>query len=284
MNFTKMHGCANDFVVVSALDILDIAPLVAAVPQMCDRRRGIGADGVIVLLPSVQADFRMRIFNADGSEAEMCGNGIRCLTRYVQANNLSAKKALRFETGAGPIGTILHDARVSVDMGWPVLEGNRIPAGDSAEPVVAQELVVNGQTYRLSAVSMGNPHAVIFPDTLSDELVISLGEQIKAHPFFPRSVNVEFVEIMSRSEMRVRVNERGVGETLACGTGACASVVAGILEGRLDHTVTVHLLGGDLKIQWDGSPQCSVFMTGPAEFVFTGVIDEHGWDTSGSGR
>jgi diaminopimelate epimerase len=250
----------------------DIAAMRSRFVWLCDRRTGIGADGVIfVLEPTIaEAQFRMRIFNNDASEAEMCGNGIRCFHRYCLDAGLTDRDALTIETGAGLIRTALAGEEIRVDMGRPILEADRIPTRQTQGQVIDQPLEVQGRVFRITAVSMGNPHAVIFTDELTDELVWQWGRAIETHPFFPRKVNVEFIQVLSSSEVRMRVWERGCGETQACGTGACAAAVAGILNRKHGNEVTVHLPGGDLLIQWDGNREHSVFMTGPAVRVFTG--------------
>ena len=274
MNFMKMHGCGNDFVMCHGMSDEFVERIRFAAPRLCDRRTGIGADGVIVVLPSVTADFRMRIFNADGSEAEMCGNGIRCFAEYLHAYSLTDKKILTIETLRGPIGVSWTGALIRVAMGAPILAPEMIPMiHEGPGPVVAEPLSAGGRTFAVTAVSMGNPHAVIFSDDLSDDLVLGAGRLLESHPSFPRHVNVEFVSVLSPTETRMRVYERGVGETAACGTGACASAVAGILDKRHGNTVTVHLNGGDLLVEWDGHFDHQVYMTGPATKVFRGTIE-----------
>ena len=267
MQFVKMQGCANDFIVTDDFGKIKIQELIAMAPSLCDRRRGIGADGIICVLPSKTADFGMRIINADGSEAEMCGNGIRCMAVYCQRKGLSAKTALAIETNAGIIQTEFKNDQVRVNMRPPILAGSKIPVARSDDKPFIME-----PTFSIIAVSMGNPHAVIFTDKLTDELVLTYGAKIEQHPFFPKKTNVEFVKIRSKTEIDMRVFERGCGETMACGTGACASVVAGILTEKLGPAVTVHLSGGDLLIEWDGNPANPVFMTGPALWVFEGSV------------
>ncbi|MBD3316079.1 MAG: diaminopimelate epimerase [Chitinivibrionales bacterium] len=275
MKFTKMEALANDFIMIAPADELEADRLGARAALLCDRRRGIGADGIIFVLPprSEKADFRMRIINADGSEAEMCGNGIRCFAKFVNEANISDRHELAIDTGAGLIRTGRNDTEVRVDMGPPILEAARIPTTETADRILDHPLEVEEQTYRVTAVSMGNPHAVIHVPKITDELVLVEGPKLERHPFFPNHANIEFIEVLDRSHIRMRVYERGCGETAACGTGACAAVVAGVLTGRNDVMVTVHLNGGDLSVEWDGDPAHSVFMTGPARTVFTGRID-----------
>jgi diaminopimelate epimerase len=274
MRFVKMQGIGNDFILCHGKSDAEIEAMLGEVQHICDRRKGIGADGIIFALPprSASADFRMRILNSDGSEAEMCGNGIRCLHRYCQDENLTAKASLAIETGAGIVRTSRDGARIRVEMGPPVLDASKIPTTQSSGRVLNQPLAVDGDTFHITAVSMGNPHAVIFIEKLTDALVLGIGKKIECHPFFPRRVNVEFVKIISNSAIVMRVYERGCGETQACGTGACAAVVAGILNGILAHKVNATLPGGELSIEWDGVETHPVFLTGPAEKVFEGVI------------
>jgi diaminopimelate epimerase len=279
--FTKMHGTGNDFIVIDCRErrLADPARFAAT---YCDRRFGIGADQVLLLCASPVADFAMKIFNADGSEVEMCGNGIRCLARYIWTRGLSTKKMLDIETPAGIIRPEQAGNLVRVDMGEPVFDRERIPVivgqgaavGSGREggaPVVNYPLVVGGREFLITCVSMGNPHAVIFLDeSVQDFGVTRYGPQIERHPIFPRRTNVEFVNVKSRGELVMRVWERGSGETLACGTGASAAGVAAMLKGLTDRKVTMHLLGGNLVIEWGADNR--VFMTGPAVEVFEGRL------------
>lgn len=274
MRFVKMEGLGNDFIVTHHAGTKAVPLLLPKVTKLCDRRRGVGADGVILVLPSGKdADFRMRIFNADGGEAEMCGNGIRCCALYVKQEGLSPKSRLSFETGAGIILTERRGSLVRVDMGAPVLAAADIPTLQKTGRVVRMPVRALDRTFEITGVSMGNPHAVIFTDTLSDKLVRHYGAALENNKFFPRRVNVEFVTVLSPAEISMRVWERGCGETQACGTGACAAAVAGIVNKKLHSPVTVHLPGGDLKIEWDGDEAHSVYMTGPAARVFKGEIE-----------
>jgi diaminopimelate epimerase len=275
MKFTKMHGAGNDYVYVDGFNHgVPIDPSVAA-RLVADRHRGIGGDGLILILPSLVADARMRMFNADGSESEMCGNGLRCVGKYVYDHGICRRPTLRIETGAGILQLDVEvDDRdrvqqVTVDMGQPILEHVRIPTTLPGNPVVNQSLTVGGQTLAVTCVSMGNPHCVIFVPELSDALVLGLGPQIERHAAFPQRVNVEFVQILNRQEVRQRTWERGSGETQACGTGASAVCVAGVLTGRTEATILNHLLGGDLELTWLGGEH-SVLMKGPAAEVFHG--------------
>ena len=272
--FTKMQGCGNDYVVVDALrhPVRDPAALARAVT---DRRRGVGADGLLLALPSQSADVRMRMFNPDGSEAEMCGNGLRCLARFAAERGLVPDPAvLRVETGAGVLDVQIRAETgrpllVSVDMGPPRLERGEIPMLGEPGRVVDEALAVGGENVDLTAVSMGNPHAVLFVEDVAAAPLSQVGPRLENHTAFPRRTNVEFVQVLSRSEVRQRTWERGVGETQACGTGACAVVVAGVLSGRTDRAVTVHLVGGDLDVTWREDDH--VLLSGPAVEVFDGA-------------
>ncbi len=275
MKFTKMHGAGNDYVF---LDCFQNPPLPEGLPQLArdisDRHCGVGADGLILIHPSHNADARMQMFNADGTEAEMCGNGIRCLAKYVYDHGICQKPQLLVDTGAGVLSLELEInqglvSSVSVDMGPPILAAEQIPTTLVGDPVADCPLEVAGQELLVSCVSMGNPHCIVFVDQLTDELVRGLGPQIETHPCFPARVNVEFVEVLGRQEVRQRTWERGSGETMACGTGASAVCVAGVLTDRTDEQITNHLLGGDLSLRWDPSSK-HVFMTGQAVEVFQG--------------
>jgi diaminopimelate epimerase len=273
MRFTKMQGAGNDYVYVNCFtESLPADPAVVA-RQVSDRHFGVGADGLILIGPSDVADARMRMFNADGSEAEMCGNGIRCVAKYVYDHGISRRQTLRLETGAG-IKTVDLDVvdslvrRVRVDMGEPILQAACIPTTLPGDPVVNVPLVVDGQTLAVTCVSMGNPHCITFVDQLNDAWVLGVGPKVETDPHFPRRVNAEFIQVISPAEMRMRVWERGSGETLACGTGACAVCVAGVLTGRTGRSVVIHLLGGDLELDWGADNH--VYMTGPAVEVFSG--------------
>lgn len=272
MKFVKMEGLGNDFIVTHGLTEEEYNGVVQKVPRLCDRRKGIGADGIIIVLPfqSSDTDYRMRYFNADGGEAEMCGNGIRCFALYLNETGLSDKKEFAIETLAGVIKTKRVGEDVCVDMGAPVLDAEKIPAKKKSGQVIMEPIPIEKREFRITAVSMGNPHAVIYADKLSDDLVLGYGPKLENHPFFPKKTNVEFIKVLSEDEIEMRVYERGCGETMACGTGACAAVVAGVLNKKHNNKVTVHLLGGDLLIEWDGNPDHSVFMTGPAKVVFKG--------------
>ena len=275
MKFTKMHGLGNDFILLNCLENTVDNPSELA-QDMCDRNFGIGADGLVLVLPSEveEADFRMRIFNPDGSEPEMCGNAIRCFAKYLYERDLTTKTDLNVETLAGIIKPklILEDGAVQlvkVDMGQPRLKRSEIPMkGEESEQVVKEPLNVAGEEFEVTCVSMGNPHCVIFVDDADEAPVRELGPKIETHDLFPEDINVEFIEVVNEEELEMRVWERGAGVTLACGTGACGSTVAAILNDLTQRKVTVHLLGGDLVIEW--SDDDHVYMSGPATEVFTG--------------
>lgn len=275
MKFTKMHGCGNDYVYVNLFEekIEDPAKVSIAVS---DRHFGIGSDGLITIGPSDVADFRMRIYNADGSEAEMCGNGIRCVAKYVYDHKLTDQTQISVETGAGIKTlelTVENDkvTLVRVDMGEPILTPSLIPVVADGERVVDEPIVVAGKEWRMTCVSMGNPHAVLFVDDVEHFELEKYGPLFERHERFPKRTNTEFVQIVSRSEAIMRVWERGSAETWACGTGTCATVMACILNGCTDDSVLVHLRGGNLRIDYDRKSN-HLFMTGPATEVFEGEI------------
>ncbi|MGI6604530.1 MAG: diaminopimelate epimerase [bacterium] len=273
MLFRKIHGLGNDFVLTHGIDPM-LVDLSEAARSICDRKFGIGADGLILVLPSDKADFRMRIFNPDGSEPEMCGNGIRCFAKYVYEQGLSNKTELTVETLAGIIKPklLVTNGRVNevqVDMGRPRLQAGDIPVvGFGAGPVVEAPLEVEGERLCFTGVSMGNPHAVIPVPDLTTIPFEKLGPAVEKHNAFPQKVNVEFAQVLTPGVVRVRVWERGAGPTLACGTGACATVVGLALTGRLERHATVELPGGNLDILWGEDDH--VYMTGPATEVFAG--------------
>ena len=271
LKFTKMHGLGNDFMVVDLVSQrAKIFP--DQVRQLADRNFGIGFDQLLIVEPPTDPDmdFKYRIFNADGSEVEQCGNGARCFARFVYDKRLTSKKIINVETRGGNIQLKLTDDGVTVDMGTPHLLPESIPfvADQKQEKYL---LEVEGETLTIGAVSMGNPHGVLLVDDIDSAPVESLGPKIECHERFPNRVNVGFMQVMSPDEVRLRVYERGAGETLACGTGACAAVVAGRLQGLLNEVVEVHLPGGTLKIQWSGEGE-PVMMTGPTARVFEGQI------------
>ena len=273
MRFTKMHGLGNDYVYVNGFEerVDDPAALARA---MSDRHFGIGGDGLILILPSDKADCRMRMFNADGSEAQMCGNGIRCVAKYVYDRGIARRTALTVETLAGVMALDLFVAdgvvdRVRVNMGEPRLQRAQIPMRGAPGEVINEPLHVNGATFEVTAVSMGNPHCVVFVEDVDGFDVAHWGPLFEHHDAFPERVNTEFIQVHDRESFSMRVWERGSGETLACGTGASAAAVACHLTGRTDRRVTGHLLGGPLELEWQASDN-QVLMTGPAVEVFSG--------------
>ncbi|PZD93800.1 diaminopimelate epimerase [Paenibacillus sambharensis] len=276
MEFTKMHGLGNDFIVVAGEQSLPDNASELAI-ELCNRFFGIGADGLVYILPSEQADFRMRIINSDGSEAEQCGNAIRCVAKYVYDNGLIDRTEITIETlGAGvqKVQLTVQDGRVEkvrVDMGEPILNGLQVPTTVDAAQVVAHPIEVDGREFRFTAVSMGNPHCVIYVDDAVGFDLQAWGPKLETHPLFPRKTNVEFVTVKSRDYADMRVWERGAGPTLACGTGACATLVSSVLNGHTDRTATVSLKGGDLLIEWNEDDN-HVYMTGPASVVFRGTV------------
>ena len=276
MKFTKMQGIGNDYVYVNCFEEQVEHPSSLA-RMVSDRHFGIGSDGLILIRPSMQADLFMEMFNADGTRSEMCGNGIRCVGKYVYDHGLTDKDEISVNTLAGVKRLSLHVeggkvASVMVDMGEPRLDADAIPVQASHSPVVAEPIEVAGRRFEMTCVSMGNPHAVVFVDDTSSVPIEQIGREFEFHPAFPKRVNAEFIQVLSRSEVNMRVWERGTGETLACGTGACASTVACILNGRTDDEITLHLLGGDLHVKWDRGTN-HVLMTGPAATVFEGEIE-----------
>ena len=273
MRFTKMQGAGNDYIYVNCFAEPMPEEPAALARQISDRHFGVGGDGLILICPSEVADARMRMFNADGSESEMCGNGVRCVAKYVYDHGLSNKETLAIETGRGVLSLDLEVVdglveRVRVDMGRPILKAVEIPTTLQGDPVVRAKLHVADRDLSVTCVSMGNPHCVTYVDRLSDEWVLGLGPKIEVDRHFPRRVNAEFVEVISQSEVRMRVWERGSGETLACGTGASAVCVAGVLAGVTGRKILAHLPGGDLELDWAENDH--VYMTGPAVEVFSG--------------
>ncbi|MGH7193169.1 MAG: diaminopimelate epimerase [Candidatus Saccharimonadales bacterium] len=277
MRFTKMHGAGNDYVYVNCfVEPMPRDPAMLA-SQIADRHFGVGGDGLILICRSEMADVRMRMFNADGSEAEMCGNGVRCVAKYAYDHGLCPKTTMAVETGRGVLSLDLEFAegrveRVRVDMGRPILNAAEIPTTLTGDPVVNQPLSVAGRELHVTCVSMGNPHCITYVDSLSDEWVLGVGSRIETDRHFPRRVNAEFVQVISPREVRMRVWERGSGETAACGTGACGVLVAAVLNDKADRKATIHLNGGDLEIEWNVANN-HVFMTGAAEEVFSGEIE-----------
>ena len=276
MKFTKMHGLGNDYVYVNCFEEkIDNPPAVARF--VSDRHFGIGSDGLIMINPSKVADFEMEMYNADGSRGEMCGNGIRCVAKYVYDYGLTDKTQISVETlgGIKYLDLTVEDGKVAlvkVDMGKPELKAELIPIVSDNEQVLDEPIEVDGKEYRMTGVSMGNPHTVIYVDDVKNLDLETIGPKFENHERFPKQINTEFVRCIDRHTVEMRVWERGSGETLACGTGACAVAVASILNNLTDTQVTVKLLGGDLQIEWDKEKD-RVFMTGPAKVVFDGVID-----------
>ena len=276
MKFTKMHGIGNDYVYMDCTrerleNPGEIARLVS------DRHKGIGSDGLILIQSSDEADFEMAMYNADGSYGKMSGNGIRCVAKYVYDNGLTDKTEISVISGGAVkyLKLTVENGKVKkvrVNMGEPILKPSEIPVVGEGDKLVAAPIVVDNQVYEMTCVSMGNPHAVVFMDGVDDLKIEEIGPKFEQHERFPDRVNTEFVERMDRKNLKMRVWERGSGETMACGTGACATAVAAILNGCAEREVTVHLLGGDLEIQWDETDNC-VYMTGAAATAFTGAFD-----------
>ena len=274
LRFTKMQGLGNDYVY---LDCTREMPkdLPGLARRLSDRHFGVGSDGLICICPSKTADFRMAMFNADGSEGEMCGNGIRCVGKFVYDKGLTSKTSLTIETLAGPKALELRTENgavvaVTVDMGAPILEPERIPVEASGSDFIARRMMAGGREWEVTCVSMGNPHAVVFVPEVDSLPLAQLGPAFEHHPSFPHRINTEFVQVENQSTLRMRVWERGSGETLACGTGACASLVAAVLNAYTAPVATVKLLGGNLTIRWDREADGHVYMTGPAVTVFEG--------------
>jgi diaminopimelate epimerase len=275
MRFTKMQGIGNDYVYVDCFANPLPRDPAALARKIADRHFGVGGDGLILICPADNgADARMRMFNADGSESEMCGNGLRCVAKYVYDHGIARKPQLKLQTGRGVLAVDLEIARervqrVRVNMGEPILEAAKIPTKLPGNPPVNVPLTIDGRTFQATCVSMGNPHCVIFVDRATDELVLTWGRKIENAPEFPARVNVEFVEVVAPGEVRQRTWERGSGETLACGTGASAVCVAGVLTGRTQRRIVNHLRGGDLELEWNDRDNC-VYKTGAAVEVFSG--------------
>ncbi len=276
MKFTKMQGAGNDYVYVNCMEqTIDNIPEKARF--ISDRHFGIGSDGLVLIMPSEVADFRMRMFNSDGSESEMCGNATRCIAKYVYEYGLTDKTTVSLETLAGIkiLQMNLKDGKVDsvrVDMGEPILEPDKIPVISSKDRFISESVDVDGVEYKMTCVSMGNPHAVIYVDDVVNLHIEAIGPKVENHKLFPRRTNTEFVKVIDRKTLQMRVWERGAGETLACGTGACATLVATVLNGLCDRTATLKLLGGDLVIEWNEEDN-HVYMTGPAVIVFDGNIE-----------
>lgn len=274
MKFTKMQGLGNDYVYVNCFEEKIENPSQTAI-QVSERHFGIGSDGLIMINPSKVADFEMEMYNADGSRGEMCGNGIRCVGKYVYDYGLTTKTSISVETlgGIKYLDLRVEDGKVKsvrVDMGQPILKADLIPIVSDNEEVIMESIVVDGKEYKMTGVSMGNPHTVVFMDDVDQLDIRAIGPKFENHERFPKRINTEFVKVLDRKTVQMRVWERGSEETMACGTGACAVAVACILNGYTENTVTVKLLGGDLQIEWDRE-QNKVFMTGPAAVSFDGV-------------
>lgn len=276
INFWKMHGIGNDYIVIDNRDRrIEEEKIPKIARKICKRRFSIGADGLLIIENSNIADIKMRIFNSDGSEAEMCGNGIRCVSKYCYERKIINKEEMIIETLAGIRRTFLtiengKVSKVKVDMGKPIFEKSKIPMIGEGE-CINEELEINEEKFRITCLSIGNPHCVIFVDNLDNFPIEKIGSKIENCKIFPNRINVEFVKILNENEINVRVWERGCGETFACGTGACASVVAGKILGKINNRVLVHLIGGDLEVEYEEN----VFMIGPVEKVFEGFFD---WD------
>lgn len=276
MEFVKVQGLGNDFVIINALEENGFLNYFALAQKLCNRKFGIGADGLILILPSQTADIKMRIINSDGSEAEMCGNGIRCFAKYVYEQGIISKTKMAVETLAGVIvPEIIFEnnkvVSVRVDMGEPLLERSQIPMLGKPGRVIKERLKVIDEEFEITTVSMGNPHCVIFVTDLNKIDIEKWGPLIETHPVFPRKINVEFVQVINLHEAVMRVWERGAGITLACGTGACATLTAGVLNNLLERKAIIKLLGGELTIEW--AENNHLYMTGPAVEVFRGKIN-----------
>jgi diaminopimelate epimerase len=269
LHFTTMQGTGNDFILVDGIE-QKVDHVKAHARFLCDRRFGIGADQLLLILPSEKADFRMQILNADGSEVEMCGNGIRCFAKYLRDHRHTTGEIIHVETPAGIITPSIHGDKISVDMGVPILNGPDIPVNMKGE-VISEPIQLDDKGYIMTCVSMGNPHCVIKVEDVDTFPVEKVGPKIEVHPLFPNRTNVEFVQILNHEEIRMRVWERGTGETLSCGTGACASTVASAINQWTGRNVQVHLKGGDLNVKWDENDR--VTLLGPAEEVFSGQIE-----------
>lgn len=275
LKFTKMHGAGNDYIYINGFQHKIDNPGELAI-KLSNRNFGIGSDGLVLILPSETCDFRMQMFNSDGSEAEMCGNASRCVGKFVYDNGLTSKKEITLETLAGTKYITLLDGdaksrKITVDMGEPILDPQLIPVNVDSKPVINYPLDIDGKIWEVTCVSMGNPHAVTFIKDIDKLDLPVLGPKFEKNPIFPRKTNTEFIEVIDGNNLNMRVWERGAGETLACGTGACAAAVAASLNGLTDRKVTIHLLGGDLNIEWRERNN-HVYMTGEAVTVFEGIL------------
>jgi diaminopimelate epimerase len=274
MRFVKMQGIGNDYVYVDCIRQPLPSDIASLATKISDRNFGVGGDGLILICPSDKADARMRMFNNDGSESEMCGNGVRCVAKFVYDHGIAKKTALAIETGRGVLNLELETAggkchQVRVDMGEPILIAENIPTTLLGTPPLEVPLVIDGVELKVTCVSMGNPHCITFVKEITNDMVLGIGPKVEKHSAFPRRTNVEFVRVDNPGEITMRVWERGSGETLACGTGACAVAVAGVLTGRTNRSIIAHLRGGDLRLDWSKTDN-HVFMTGPAVEVFQG--------------
>jgi len=276
MKFSKMQGAGNDYVYVNCFEekVEDISKTAV---KVSDRHFGVGSDGLVLICPSDKADFQMVMYNSDGTQAEMCGNAVRCVGKYVYDKGLTDKDTVTIETLAGIkiLKLNIENGKVRtvrVDMGKPILTPKDIPVASDKRRFIKEEIIVGGEKRTVTCVSMGNPHAVVFMDTLDGLEIEKKGPEFENHKMFPKRINTEFVEVIDKHTLKMRVWERGAGETLACGTGACASMVAAVLCGYAEKSAVLKLLGGELLIEWDGEGS-NVFMTGPAEFVFEGEIE-----------
>lgn len=275
LKFTKMQGAGNDYIYINGFTEQIANPSKLAV-ELSNRNFGIGSDGLVLILPSETCDFRMQMFNSDGSEAEMCGNASRCVAKWVYDNRLTQKREISLETKAGVKHLTLLDGdaktlRVRVDMGEPILEADNIPVAIDQAAIVNYPIDVKGSTWHITCVSMGNPHAVVFVEDIKNLDLPLLGPLFEKHKVFPKKTNTEFIHVIDRNTIDMRVWERGAGETLACGTGACAATVAAIINGYCDRDVTVNLIGGSLSVEWNEKDN-HVYMTGPAVTVFDGEL------------
>ena len=276
MKFTKMHGLGNDYIYINGFEEIVADPGELAI-KVSDRHFGIGSDGIVLIMPSDSCDFRMRMFNNDGSEAEMCGNASRCVAKYVYDFGLTDKEEITLETLAGVkiLKMQIIDGKVdtvTVNMGAPIIKAADIPVISSKDQVIDEPLVIEGIEYRITCVSMGNPHCISYIDDIRAFNLETIGPKIENHEIFPKRINAEFAKVVDRKNIDMRVWERGSGETLACGTGACATLVASVLNDYTDRKATLHLLGGDLEIEWNEADN-NVYMTGPATTVFQGEIE-----------
>lgn len=275
LRFTKMQGAGNDYIYINGFEQTIDNPSETAI-ELSNRNFGIGSDGLVLILPSKTCDFRMQMFNSDGSEAEMCGNASRCVGKYVFDHELTTKKEITLETKAGVKLITLLDGnakkrKVRVDMGEPILNPELIPVKITQNPALKYPLKIEDKTWEINCVSMGNPHAVIFTNNIKNLYLPTIGPKFESNPIFPRKTNTEFVEVIDKKTLNMRVWERGAGETLACGTGACAVAVAAVLNGLTERKVNINLLGGQLEIEWNENNN-HVYMTGEAVTVFDGVI------------